>query len=56
MPVISRDLEELDLVNLERQAHILKGLSPSELETLAILLDQEATDEVEYTDLPRDEL
>jgi len=46
MPGISRDLEELDLVNLERLAHIFRGLSSSELETLAILLDQDATDTV----------
>ena len=46
MPIISRELEELDLINLERLAHILKGLSPSELETLEILLDKEAKDTV----------
>jgi DNA replication protein DnaD len=44
MPIISREMEELDLVNLERLAHILKGLSPSELETLEILLDKDARD------------
>jgi len=38
--------EELELVNLERLAHILKGLSPAELETLEILLDQEAVDTI----------
>ena len=42
MPGILQDIEELELVNLERLAHILKGLSASELETLEILLDQEA--------------
>ena len=31
-----------DLVNLQRLAHLLKGLSPAELETLEILLDEEA--------------
>ena len=46
MPIISRELEELGLINLERLAHILKGLSPSELETLEILLDKEARDTV----------
>jgi hypothetical protein len=42
MPGILQDIEELELVNLERLAHILKGLSAAELETLEILLDQEA--------------
>ena len=46
MPIISRELEELDLINLERLAHILKGLSASELESLEILLDKEARDTV----------
>jgi hypothetical protein len=46
MPRISGEIDELDLINLERLAHILKGLSPSELETLEILLDKEARDTV----------
>jgi hypothetical protein len=41
-----REIEELDLVNLERLAHILKGLNSSELETLEILLDKVASDTV----------
>ena len=36
-------LDEVELVNLERLAHLLKGLSPAELETLEILLDKEAS-------------
>jgi hypothetical protein len=32
----------LELVNLERLAHILKGLSAPELETLELLLDEDA--------------
>jgi len=42
---MSKTLKEMDkyeLVNLERLAHLLKGLSPAELETLEILLDKEA--------------
>jgi hypothetical protein len=37
-----RELDRAELVNLERLAHLLKGLSPGELETLELLLDDEA--------------
>ena len=37
-----REIEGAELVNLQRLAHLLKGLSPAELETLEILLDEEA--------------
>ncbi len=43
---MSRSLKEMDkieLVNLARLAHLLKGLSKAELETLEILLDAEAS-------------
>ncbi len=46
MPSSLQQLEEFELVNLERLAHILKSLSPAELETLEILLDQEASDTI----------
>ncbi|MGA7877905.1 MAG: hypothetical protein WCA08_19770 [Desulfoferrobacter sp.] len=46
MPSSLQQLDELELVNLERLAHILKGLSPAELETLEILLDREASDTI----------
>ena len=36
-----RELDRAELVNLERLAHLLKGLSPAELETLELLLDDE---------------
>ena len=36
-------MDRAELVNLERLAHLLKGLSPAELETLEILLDKEAS-------------
>ncbi len=44
-----QQLKELEVVNLERLAHILKGLSPAELETLEILLDQEARDTIDQS-------
>ena len=36
-------MDKYELVNLERLAYLLKGLSPAELETLEILLDKEAS-------------
>jgi hypothetical protein len=38
-----KELDKAELVNLERLAYLLKGLSPAELETLEILLDEEAS-------------
>lgn len=38
-----KELDRAELVNLERLAHILKGLSAAESETLEILLDEEAS-------------
>jgi len=38
-----RRIDNAELVNLERLAHLLKSLSPAELETLEILLDEEAS-------------
>ena len=35
-------MDKVELVNLERLAHILKGLSVAESETLEILMDKEA--------------
>lgn len=37
-----REMNKTELVNLERLAHLLKGLSPSEGEPLELLLDEEA--------------
>lgn len=37
-----KEMNRADLVNLERLAHLLRGLSPAELETLEILLDDDA--------------
>jgi hypothetical protein len=37
-----REVDKIELVNIKRLAHLLKSLSPAELETLEILLDEEA--------------
>ena len=42
MPGTLREIDGAELVNLRRLAHLLQGLSPAELETLEILLDEEA--------------
>ncbi|HIE12395.1 MAG TPA: hypothetical protein EYP63_03065 [Desulfotomaculum sp.] len=44
-----REIEETDLVNLERLAHLLRSLSPVELETLEMLLDEEASKTIEQS-------
>ena len=38
-----KEMDKVDLINIERLAHILKGLSTVEFETLEILLDEEAS-------------
>jgi hypothetical protein len=42
MSTAVKGTSSLELVNLERLAHILKGLSVTELETLELLLDEGA--------------
>ena len=42
MSTAVKGMDRVELVNLERLAHILKGLSVAELETLELLLDDEA--------------
>jgi hypothetical protein len=42
MSTAVKGTSSLELVNLERLAHILKGLSATELETLELLLDEGA--------------
>jgi len=44
-----RQIDNAELVNLERLAHLLKSLSPAELETLELLLDEEASKTVEQS-------
>lgn len=36
-----------DLINLQRLAHLLRSLSPTEVETLELLLDDEARNVIE---------
>jgi hypothetical protein len=43
MPRTLKEMDRIDLINIERLAHILKGLSAAEFETLEILLDEEAS-------------
>ena len=42
MSTAIKEMDRVELVNLERLAYILKGLSVAESETLEILLDKEA--------------
>jgi len=42
MSIAVKEMDRVELVNLERLVHILKGLSVAELETLELLLDEEA--------------
>ena len=44
-----KQMDSVDLINLDRLAHIIRGLSPVEFETLEILLDKEATDTINQT-------
>ena len=41
MPDTLKEMDRTELVNLERLAYLLKGLSPAELETLEFLLQPE---------------
>lgn len=41
-----KEMDRTELVNLERLAHILKGLSPAEFQTLETLLDEEASNSI----------
>ena len=40
------EMDRVELINLERLAHILKGLSPADFKTLEILLDNEASETI----------
>ncbi|MCP4113419.1 MAG: hypothetical protein GY749_49140 [Desulfobacteraceae bacterium] len=40
------ELNNIELINLERLAHTLRALTPAELETLEILLDQDASETI----------
>ena len=41
-----QNIDKVELINIERLAHIIKGLSAVEIETLEILLDKEASDTI----------
>jgi len=41
-----KEMDKVELVNLERLTYILKGLSAGELETLEILLDKESYESI----------
>jgi hypothetical protein len=41
-----KEIDKVELVNLERLTYILKGLSAGELETLEILLDKESSESI----------
>ena len=49
MPSALKDMDRAELVNLARLTHLLKGLSPAELETLEILLDEEAFETIAWS-------
>jgi len=42
MSTVIKEMNRIELVNLERLAYILKGLSVAEFETLELLLDEVA--------------
>ena len=46
MPNILKEMDKIELVNLERLAYILKGLNSEEFETLEILLDDESSESI----------
>ena len=41
-----KEMDRVELVNLERLAYILKGLSSVEFETLEILLDEDTSETI----------
>jgi len=43
MSTAIKEMDRFEIVNLERLAYLLKGLSAAELETLELLLDEEAS-------------
>jgi hypothetical protein len=46
MPNTLKQMDQVDLINIERLAHILRGLSAVEFETLEILLDKDASNTI----------
>ena len=46
MPSALKEMDRVDLINIERLSHIIRGLSPVEFETLEILLDKDASNTI----------
>ncbi len=44
-----KDMDKFELINLERLAQLLKGLSPAEIETLEILLDKDSCNVIDQS-------
>ena len=44
MPAVIANADKLDLVKLQRLAYLLKALNKGELETLELLLDNDASE------------
>jgi len=47
MSIALKEMDRVELVNLERLVHISKGLSAVELEALELLLDEDALRSIE---------
>ncbi|MBW2616290.1 MAG: hypothetical protein JRD02_08970 [Deltaproteobacteria bacterium] len=46
MPNALKEMDRVDLINIERLSHIIRGLSAVEFETLEILLDKDASNTI----------
>ena len=46
MPSALKEMDRVELINIERLSHIIRGLSPVEFETLEILLDKDASNTI----------
>jgi len=49
MKEASEGLKKAELIDLQRLAHLLKSLSPAEVETLELLIDDEARSVIEIS-------
>ena len=41
-----KQMDKVDLINIERLAHIIKGLNETEFKTLEVLLDKDASNTI----------
>ena len=46
MPSALKEMDKVELINIERLSHIIRGLSPVEFEMLEILLDKDASNTI----------